>query len=165
MLMKLGDAAHSIHPQAGQGLNLGILDAVTLSSCIVRTLQVGGDIGNATALGEYERERYVKNLGMMALVDGINRVFKDAPRAYPSSSETPPSSGATTENAWTVGEDGGVDANKERFGTRMKPESLDLGPKVKQFLRSAGMLGIHKLGPVKNRIAKFAMGVDSTAGK
>ena len=106
----------------------------------------------------------MKNLGMMALVDGINSVFKDAPRAYPypSSSESPPNQ---TENTWEVGEDGGVDAKKDRFGTRMKPESLDLGPKVKQFLRSAGMLGIHQLGPVKNRIAKFAMGVDSSSGK
>jgi 2-polyprenyl-6-methoxyphenol hydroxylase-like FAD-dependent oxidoreductase len=106
---------------------------------------VGGDIGNATVLQEYERERYVKNLGMMTLVDGINRVFKDGTGAQHKMG-----AGAAAQ-----------EAEQALGATKVRPERLEVGPKLKQFLRSAGMLGIHQLGPVKSRIAKFAMGVDS----
>lgn len=166
----VGDAAHSIHPQAGQGLNLGIQDALTLSDNIVRTLKTGGDIGNASMLKDYERERYVKNLGMMSLVDTINTVFKDSRGAYPASSNV--RQAETSNNNESAGayasSDGGADAGKGAesvdFGQSVRKNvagALNFMPKTKQFLRSAGMLGIHQLGPVKNKIAKFAMGLDS----
>lgn len=151
----VGDAAHSIHPQAGQGLNLGVQDAITLSDCIVRTLAVGGDIGHASLLKAYERERYAKNLGMMSLVDGINSVFKDKHATRPVAS-----SSSTTETSDSVGGEEHVS-----FAPRSSVGDLPLVPKVKQFLRSAGMLGIHQLGPVKNKIAKFAMGLDANPPK
>ncbi len=165
----VGDAAHSIHPQAGQGLNLGVQDAITLSDCIVRTLSVGGDIGQASLLKSYEKERYVKNLSMMTLVDGINTVFKDehATRPVASSSSAAAASSFSTSSTLNQDEkDTPRDASDKDYvsfsAQASRPGDLPFVPKVKQFLRSAGMLGIHQLGPVKNKMAKFAMGLDNT---
>uniref|UniRef100_A0A7S3M4D1 FAD-binding domain-containing protein n=1 Tax=Spumella elongata TaxID=89044 RepID=A0A7S3M4D1_9STRA len=157
----VGDAAHSIHPQAGQGLNLGVQDAITLSDCIVRTMSVGGDIGQASLLKSYEKERYVKNLSMMTLVDGINTVFKDEHATRPVAS----SSSAASASSHTTNQDKKDTHEKDyvSFSAQAtRPGDLPFVPKMKQFLRSAGMLGIHQLGPVKNKIAKFAMGLDNS---
>lgn len=72
----IGDAAHTIHPQAGQGLNLGLLDAEALSDAVVASILVGEDIGSMKTLAIYESERYLKNLSMMTTVDAINSIFK-----------------------------------------------------------------------------------------
>jgi 2-polyprenyl-6-methoxyphenol hydroxylase-like FAD-dependent oxidoreductase len=132
------------------------MDAVTLSDSIVRTLQTGGDIGNAATLTQYERDRYVKNLGMMALVDGINTMFKDGNHA--TARAVPP---AAEDTDFVAGDTLGTTSSAADYNREVRPEQLALGSKVKQFLRSAGMLGIHQLGPLKGKIAKFAMGVDS----
>jgi 2-octaprenylphenol hydroxylase len=49
----IGDAAHSIHPQAGQGLNMGLLDAVYLANCIIKNARTGNNIGELISLQEY----------------------------------------------------------------------------------------------------------------
>lgn len=72
----IGDAAHTIHPQAGQGLNLGLLDVEALSDAVVASILVGEDIGSMRTLTMYESERYWKNLSMMTTVDTINSIFK-----------------------------------------------------------------------------------------
>lgn len=136
---------------------------MTLSDSIVGALQVGGDIGNATVLTQYERDRYVKNLAMMSLVDGINAMFKDGRTAAPAGAQgqyvRPKGadfvSGDHAGTTVTGAEDSAAAED------RVRPERLDLLPKVKQLVRSAGMLGIHQLGPLKGRIARFAMGVDN----
>ena len=72
----VGDAAHSIHPQAGQGLNLGIADARVLASTVAGALEAGGDIGDPVLLQrEYGAPQYAANLAMMGAVDGLGRVF------------------------------------------------------------------------------------------
>jgi len=72
----VGDAAHSIHPQAGQGLNLGIADAQALATAVARALASGGDIGDAAFLRrEYGLPQSAANLAMMGAVDGLHRVF------------------------------------------------------------------------------------------
>lgn len=73
----IGDAAHSIHPQAGQGLNLGLADAACLSSTIEKALSSGEDFGSFNVLESYAKERYIKNLMMMSAVDSINTIFQD----------------------------------------------------------------------------------------
>lgn len=74
----VGDAAHSIHPQAGQGLNLGLGDALEFSRIIVSEgLNSGQDFGDDAVLKKYHVSRYLANAGMMGSVDVINRVFKD----------------------------------------------------------------------------------------
>lgn len=74
----IGDAAHTIHPQAGQGLNLGLLDVDSLTDVIVEGLNVGEDIGSYATLKRYEEDRYWKNLGMMTGVDVLNTLFKNS---------------------------------------------------------------------------------------
>lgn len=73
----IGDAAHSIHPQAGQGLNLGLADAAQLSEVISTAIVTGSDFGSHLILEKYARDRYTKNLLMLSTVDAINTVFKD----------------------------------------------------------------------------------------
>ncbi len=72
-----GDAAHAIHPIAGQGFNLGIRDAAALAEVIVDAARLGLDIGAATALARYARWRRADNLAMLAATDGLNRLFSN----------------------------------------------------------------------------------------
>lgn len=110
----IGDAAHSLHPQAGQGLNLGIRDAHTLATAVATTVATGGDIGNAQMLQAlYGRQQYARNLAMMGTVDGLNSLF-----SY----------------------------------------NQGAGSRTVQMARGVGMLALNSLGPLKDRIAKFATG-------
>jgi ubiquinone biosynthesis monooxygenase Coq6 len=71
----IGDAAHVIHPLAGQGLNLGLGDAAALARCIQTAVMHGGDIGSRTALVPYTRERYFENHKMMSAVDKLHKLY------------------------------------------------------------------------------------------
>lgn len=124
-----GDAAHSIHPQAGQGLNLGLADVQCLSSAIINAIMTGNDYGSIAVLQPYEDKRYAANLAMMGTVDALDMIFKD--NLFPSKefSSMPMSSGRNVQM-------------------------------LKQYARSLGMIGIHNFPSIKNRIAKFATGLD-----
>ena len=74
----IGDAAHAIHPLAGQGVNLGLLDAAALAEVIVAAKQHGRDPGSLAVLRRYERWRRGDNLLMMMAMDGINQLFSNA---------------------------------------------------------------------------------------
>ncbi|KAI0530457.1 hypothetical protein KFK09_000001 [Dendrobium nobile] len=71
----VGDAAHVVHPLAGQGVNLGFGDAAALSEVIDEGLRVGADIGELSLLKKYERERKAANLTMMAVLDGFQKAY------------------------------------------------------------------------------------------
>lgn len=71
----IGDAAHNVHPLAGQGVNMGFADALSLSKVIAEGLAVGSDIGEVSLLKRYERERKVANMGMMAILDGFQKAY------------------------------------------------------------------------------------------
>jgi 2-octaprenylphenol hydroxylase len=73
----IGDAAHAIHPLAGQGVNLGLLDAAALAEVVMAATQRGKDPGSLAVLRRYERWRRGDNLLMMMTMDGINRVFSN----------------------------------------------------------------------------------------
>jgi 2-octaprenylphenol hydroxylase len=73
----IGDAAHAIHPLAGQGVNLGLLDAAALAEVIIAARQHGKDPGSLAVLRRYERWRRGDNLLMMMAMDGINQVFSN----------------------------------------------------------------------------------------
>ncbi len=76
-LALIGDAAHLIHPIAGQGLNLGIRDVVALAEAVVDAHRLGLDIGDGPVLARYERWRRFDNVFMAATTDGLNRLFSN----------------------------------------------------------------------------------------
>lgn len=74
----IGDAAHVVHPLAGQGVNLGILDAATLAEVVLDAVAEGGEIGSLKVLRRYERWRKGENLLMLGVLDGFKRLFASA---------------------------------------------------------------------------------------
>ena len=71
----LGDAAHSIHPLAGQGANLGYGDVAVLLEELKRARKLGLNPGDALVLGRYQRRRKSENLAMMAAMEGLKQLF------------------------------------------------------------------------------------------
>jgi 2-octaprenyl-6-methoxyphenol hydroxylase len=71
----VGDAAHVIHPIAGQGLNLGLRDAAALAECITDAARLGLDAGAPDVLERYQRWRQFDTMTMAAATDGLNRLF------------------------------------------------------------------------------------------
>ena len=69
----IGDAAHVVHPLAGQGVNLGLLDAAALAECVLLAHRVGEDPGAARPLRRYERWRKSELAPMTLAIDGFNR--------------------------------------------------------------------------------------------
>ncbi|WP_370277858.1 UbiH/UbiF/VisC/COQ6 family ubiquinone biosynthesis hydroxylase [Pontibacterium sp.] len=72
-----GDAAHMIHPLAGQGVNIGMLDAAALAETILLAQRKGKDITSLAVLKEYEKQRRNHNLVMMQTMDLFYRVFSN----------------------------------------------------------------------------------------
>ncbi len=106
----IGDAAHTIHPLAGQGINLGFKDASVLVEELNRALDRGLPLGSLSVLERYQRRRKPDNLGMMAVMEGFKRLFE---------SEAP----------------------------------------LLRILRNEGMSQLDRLNPIKNLLAKQAMGL------
>ncbi len=71
----IGDAAHGVHPIAGQGLNLALRDAAALAEVLIDAARLGLDIGNAEILSRYERWRRFDSAVSTATFDGLNRLF------------------------------------------------------------------------------------------
>jgi 2-octaprenyl-6-methoxyphenol hydroxylase len=76
-LALLGDAAHVIHPIAGQGLNLGLRDAAALAETVVDAVRLGLDPGDAAVLERYERWRRFDTMTMCVSTDGLYRLFSN----------------------------------------------------------------------------------------
>ena len=74
-LALVGDAAHGMHPIAGQGLNMGLRDVAALSEVLADAWRLGLDPGDGAALEDYERWRRFDNTLMLAATDGLNRLF------------------------------------------------------------------------------------------
>jgi 2-octaprenylphenol hydroxylase len=78
-LALIGDAAHTIHPLAGQGVNLGFLDAAVLAEVLMHALERGESLADIRVLSRYERRRMPHNLAMMAAMEGFERLFQADP--------------------------------------------------------------------------------------
>jgi 2-octaprenyl-3-methyl-6-methoxy-1,4-benzoquinol hydroxylase len=74
-LALVGDAAHMINPLAGQGVNIGLLDAACLAEVLLDAERAGKDIADLTVLKRYERLRRNENLKMMTVMDVFYRAF------------------------------------------------------------------------------------------
>ncbi|KAG0375786.1 putative ubiquinone biosynthesis monooxygenase [Mortierella sp. AD032] len=107
----VGDAAHTVHPLAGQGLNQGLADVECLARVIEQSLLSGSDIGNIHSLTPYSSERFLPNLAMLGTVDKLSKLY-----------------------------------------------NTDFGPVV--WARSLGLTAVDKMGPIKNEIMRFAMGLE-----
>ncbi|MDX1597279.1 MAG: FAD-dependent monooxygenase [Marinobacter sp.] len=108
----VGDAAHTIHPLAGQGANLGYGDVRALLDELARARKTGLNASDDLVLARYQRRRKGENLTMMAAMEGFKQLFAR--------------------------------------------DELPL-----RWLRNTGMRWLNQLGPIKNRIAAEAMGLDA----
>ncbi|MDP6176042.1 MAG: UbiH/UbiF/VisC/COQ6 family ubiquinone biosynthesis hydroxylase, partial [Rhodospirillales bacterium] len=76
-LALIGDAAHGMHPIAGQGMNMGLRDVAALAELLVDGKRGGLDLGSTGLLSRYERWRRFDNMQMLALTDGLLRLFSN----------------------------------------------------------------------------------------
>lgn len=76
-LALVGDAAHGVHPIAGQGLNLAMRDVAALTEVLAEAARLGLDIGNLESLRRYERWRRFDSATSAAAFDGLNRLFSN----------------------------------------------------------------------------------------
>jgi 2-octaprenylphenol hydroxylase len=75
-LALIGDAAHTIHPLAGQGVNLGFLDAAVLAEVLRGAVERGERLADERVLSRYERRRMPHNLALMVAMEGFERLFQ-----------------------------------------------------------------------------------------
>ena len=76
-LALIGDAAHVVHPVAGQGLNLGLKDVAALAEITVEAMRLGLDHGGEAPLEDYQRWRRLDTSLMAMVTDGMNRLFSN----------------------------------------------------------------------------------------
>ncbi len=76
-LALIGDAAHTVHPLAGQGVNLGYLDAATLAEVLLDAAGQKKDIGALRTLRRFERWRKGENMAMLAVIGGFKQLFSN----------------------------------------------------------------------------------------
>ena len=75
----VADAAHTVHPLAGQGINLGFGDVQVLAETLQMAVQRKQNVGDLAVLKKFQRQRKGDNLAMMAAIEGFKRLFEQAP--------------------------------------------------------------------------------------
>lgn len=139
----VGDAAHTIHPLAGQGLNLGIADVRSLSQTLRSALGAGADVGSYNALKGYARDRYWENQKMLSAVDHLHWLYAGTP--VPLSQQA----------------DGGKQ-QRERDGL-FRTAAKEVVGRGTVWARSTGLEVINELDFVKNAFMRQAGSTTSSA--
>ncbi|PWZ01658.1 ubiquinone biosynthesis hydrox [Testicularia cyperi] len=132
----VGDAAHTIHPLAGQGLNLGIADIRSLSQTIQTAVASGADIGSYNALKSYARDRYWENQKMLSAVDHLHWLFAGTPVPMADQADK-----------------GRLQRERDGLVKSIAKEAVGRGV---VWARSTGMEVINELGFVKNGFMRQA---------
>ena len=159
----IGDAAHSIHPQAGQGLNMGIRDVQCLSEVLVTALASGADIGTIQVLEKYSKPSYTRNMSMLATVDTINTIFSLGKNTRIPHHNTPVTSSTSTNSSSThssSADDTSSSSTTEgtgEVGVRVEAQESNIS-NIAHDVRALGMLSVNSFRIVKKYIAKYAMG-------
>lgn len=120
-LALVGDAAHGIHPIAGQGLNLGFRDVATLAEVLVEGKRLGLDLGDAALLARYQRWRGLDTFMTAAATDTLTRLFGM------------PGKTASAVRRFGISAVNALPPLKDRFMAEARGESGDL-PKLLQGL-------------------------------
>ena len=120
-LVLVGDAAHGIHPIAGQGLNLGLRDAATLAEVLVEGKRLGLDLGDPALLERYQRWRGLDTFMVAAATDTLTRLFGV------------PGKAASAVRRFGISAVDRIGPLKDRFMAEARGESGDL-PKLLQGL-------------------------------
>ena len=120
-LALVGDAAHGIHPIAGQGLNLGFRDVATLAEVLVEGKRLGLDLGDAALLARYQRWRGLDTFMTAATTDTLTRLFGI------------PGKTASAVRRFGISAVDAIAPLKDRFMAEARGESGDL-PKLLQGL-------------------------------
>jgi 2-polyprenyl-6-methoxyphenol hydroxylase-like FAD-dependent oxidoreductase len=119
----VGDAAHTVHPLAGQGLNLGMADIGALAAVLGDGAAAGRDVGEELLLRTYEEERKGANLAMSAVCDVTKRLF----------STTPPAPGSAAAEL--------LHASPEALARNLGMEVLNETPPLKRLVAKVAMGG------------------------
>lgn len=149
----IGDAAHTVHPMAGQGLNMGLGDAQALAETIEEALNEGADIGSKLALNPYPRKRYLTNQNIMSFIDKLHKLYavQSAPVVWARSqgveilNQLPSIKGAMMGTAGA--------GNDLMNGTRA-PGLWGAAAKAVEAVGSARMIGGALLGGLRNKLAE-----------
>jgi 2-octaprenyl-6-methoxyphenol hydroxylase len=120
-LALVGDAAHGIHPIAGQGLNLGFRDVATLAEVLVEGKRLGLDLGDAALLARYQRWRGLDTFMVAIATDSLTRLFGV------------PGKTASSVRRFGISAVNAIPPLKDRFMAEARGESGDL-PKLLQGL-------------------------------
>ncbi len=116
-LVLVGDSAHSIHPLAGQGLNLGVRDVATLTEVLVDARKLGLDFGSDLILANYEGARRFDSSMALGLMDGLNNLFSNShpPARLLTSIGLPVVNRLESLKAFLVGKAGGQSSNQPKL--------------------------------------------------
>ncbi len=119
-----GDAAHAVHPLAGQGVNLGFLDCAALIETLADELQAGSRVsalGESRVLRRYERWRKSENTIALGLIDGLNRLFSNSSEALGSIRRTGLSAvgGSALAKRFLIGRAMGIAGDAPRLTKRL----------------------------------------------
>jgi ubiquinone biosynthesis monooxygenase Coq6 len=144
-----GDAAHSIHPQAGQGLNLGIEDVSMLCDAILGAMSAGADYGDTDVLQKYGQQSYLRNLQMLLTVDAINATFA----AGNAEVHAPLMSSDGKDTNTTLPLRAGVIGSLLSISEKVIPGAAF------RDARALGMLALNASPSLKKRVAAYAMGL------